>query len=121
MLCSSVKTLCRHLMVASIAVALLLVFTCVQAPAQSDRLSSWNEGPTKKAITDFVARVSKQGSPDFVSPRERFATFDNDGTLWAEQPIYESDWKKFFSFDSPEAAELQEGAMAIGETTPAPN
>ena len=57
-------------------------------PAQSDSLPSWNEGVAKKAIIDFVARVTKQGSPDFVPPAERIATFDNDGTLWCEQPIY---------------------------------
>jgi phosphoglycolate phosphatase-like HAD superfamily hydrolase len=57
-------------------------------PAHSDSLPSWNEGATKKSLIDFVARVTKQGSPDFVPPAERIATFDNDGTLWCEQPIY---------------------------------
>ena len=56
--------------------------------ASAQILPSWNEGPAKKAITDFVARVTKQGSPDFVLPGERIATFDNDGTLWTEQPLY---------------------------------
>ena len=56
--------------------------------AAADPLPSWNDGPTKKAITDFVAKVTKEGSPDFVPPAERIATFDNDGTLWAEQPMY---------------------------------
>src|SRR5262245_46681017 len=56
--------------------------------AQTDPLPSWNEGAAKKAITDFVARVTKQGAPDFVAPAERIATFDNDGTLWCEQPMY---------------------------------
>ena len=54
----------------------------------SDPLPSWNEGPTKKAIVDFVNRVTNQGGPDFVQPAERIATFDNDGTLWSEQPVY---------------------------------
>jgi phosphoglycolate phosphatase-like HAD superfamily hydrolase len=53
-----------------------------------DPLPSWNEGPTKKSIVDFVARVTKAGSADYVEPEERIATFDNDGTLWAEQPYY---------------------------------
>jgi len=53
-----------------------------------DALPSWNETATKKNIVTFVERVTKQGSPDFVPPDERVATFDNDGTLWAEQPIY---------------------------------
>jgi phosphoglycolate phosphatase-like HAD superfamily hydrolase len=56
--------------------------------AQQPPLPSWNDTATKKAIVTFVERVTKQGSPDFVPPAERIATFDNDGTLWAEQPIY---------------------------------
>src|SRR6059036_3840764 len=51
-------------------------------------LPSWNDGPTKQSIMDFVAKVTKEGSPDFVPPEERIATFDNDGTLWCEQPMY---------------------------------
>jgi hypothetical protein len=58
------------------------------AQAQSDPLPSWNDGPSKQAITGFVARVTQQGGPDFVPPDERIATFDNDGTLWVEHPIY---------------------------------
>ena len=53
-----------------------------------DPLPSWNEGPVKTAILDFVARVTRPGGPDFVPPDERLATFDNDGTLWTEQPCY---------------------------------
>ena len=56
--------------------------------AQSDPLPSWNDGPTKRAIIDFVARVTSEDSPDFVPAEERVATFDNDGTLWVEQPMY---------------------------------
>jgi G:T-mismatch repair DNA endonuclease (very short patch repair protein) len=59
-----------------------------QAQAQTDPLPSWNEGATKHAITDFVARVTRQGGPDFVPPDERIATFDNDGTFWVEHPMY---------------------------------
>jgi phosphoglycolate phosphatase-like HAD superfamily hydrolase len=58
------------------------------ALAQPDPLPSWNDGPAKKAITDFVAKVTTQGGPPFVKPEERIAVFDNDGTLWAEQPVY---------------------------------
>lgn len=54
----------------------------------TDPLPSWNDTAPKKAIFDFVERVTKQGSPDFVPEAERIATFDNDGTLWAEQPMY---------------------------------
>ena len=56
--------------------------------AAPDPLPSWNDGPTKQSILDFVAAVTKEGGPDYVAPAERVATFDNDGTLWIEQPIY---------------------------------
>src|SRR5580765_2096267 len=56
--------------------------------AQTDPLPSWNESASKKAITDFVTKVTTQGNPDFVPVDERIACFDNDGTLWSEQPIY---------------------------------
>jgi len=58
------------------------------ALAQSDPLPSWNDGATKKTITDFVGRVTRDGGPDFVPVPQRTATFDNDGTLWTEQPFY---------------------------------
>jgi hypothetical protein len=54
----------------------------------TDPLPSWNDTGPKKAIFNFVERVTKQGSPDFVAEGDRIATFDNDGTLWAEQPMY---------------------------------
>jgi hypothetical protein len=57
-------------------------------PATVDPLPSWNDTRPKKAIVAFVDRVTKEGSPDFVPVAERIATFDNDGTLWAEQPMY---------------------------------
>src|SRR6188508_437364 len=57
------------------------------AQTPSDPLPSWNDGATKQAITTFVSRVTTQG-PDFVPPDQRIATFDNDGTLWIEQPMY---------------------------------
>lgn len=53
----------------------------------TDPLPSWNDTPNKKAIVTFVEKVTKEGSPDYVAPEERIATFDNDGTLWAEQPV----------------------------------
>jgi hypothetical protein len=59
-----------------------------QVQAQTDPPSSWNDGANKEAITVFVARVTQQGGPDFVPPAERIATFDNDGTLWVEHPMY---------------------------------
>jgi phosphoglycolate phosphatase-like HAD superfamily hydrolase len=69
-----------------VLVAAFLVFT--QARAQADHLSSWKDTATKKAIVAFVEQVTKEGSATFVPPAERIATFDNDGTLWAEQPLY---------------------------------
>jgi hypothetical protein len=51
-------------------------------------LPSWNDGATKQSILDFVAAVTREGSPDFIAPAERIATFDNDGTLWVEHPMY---------------------------------
>ena len=57
------------------------------AYAQSDPLPSWNNGAARKSITEFVKRVTTRG-PDFVPPDQRIATFDNDGTLWIEQPMY---------------------------------
>ena len=53
----------------------------------NDPLPSWRTGIAKSAVVDFVARVTKEGSSDFVAPTERIATFDNDGTLWCEQPM----------------------------------
>jgi len=57
-------------------------------PPPRDPLPSWNDGSAKAAIVSFVGRVTKVDGPDFVRPAERIATFDNDGTLWAEQPLY---------------------------------
>src|SRR5690554_3404212 len=70
------------------SLGLLLAFTHAIARAGGEPLSSWNDGAAKSAITSFVASVTKEGSPDFVSPAERIAVFDNDGTLWCEQPVY---------------------------------
>jgi phosphoserine phosphatase len=58
------------------------------AGSQAAPLPSWNEGPSRDAIVDFVQRSTTPGSPDFVAVPERIAVFDNDGTLWSEQPAY---------------------------------
>jgi len=74
------------------AVALLPALSGLLRPipalAQTDALPSWNDGPAKTSITEFVARVTAQGGPDFIPVEQRIATFDNDGTLWCEQPMY---------------------------------
>lgn len=65
-------------------VLLCLTSLCRAQPA----LPSWNEGKSRQAIESFVQRVTTPGSPDFVPPADRIAVFDNDGTLWSEQPMY---------------------------------
>lgn len=57
-------------------------------PQGTDALPSWNDGPSKNAIVSFVQKVTSQGSAEFIPEAERIAVFDNDGTLWSEQPIY---------------------------------
>ena len=73
-----------------LAVSLLVLPALFQgiARAGDDPLPSWNDGAVKTTIMTFVERITQQGSPNFVPPDKRIATFDNDGTLWAEQPIY---------------------------------
>ena len=72
------------LMAAALIGALALTTVASQA---ADPLPSWNDGPAKQSIINFVGRVTMPGSPDFVPVAERIATFDNDGTLWSEQPL----------------------------------
>ncbi len=78
-----------------ILVVILLLTSVIFAEAQkkkeikvSDPLPSWNEGASKKSIVDFVTKTTKVGSTDFIPVADRIACFDNDGTLWSEQPIY---------------------------------
>jgi phosphoserine phosphatase len=68
-------------------ILLSAIVPCAIVHAQ-DPLPSWNDGPAKQAIVKFVERVTTEGTPDFVPVDERIATFDNDGTLWCEMPIY---------------------------------
>jgi len=85
----------KSFLVLSLLMAVIL-FGCNQNAKQlepentiiKDPLPSWNEGPAKKSIIDFVNAVTTKTSPDFILPADRIATFDNDGTLWAEQPYY---------------------------------
>ena len=69
---------------AALAASLALASTALAA----DPLPSWNDGAAKQSIVKFVERVTREGSPDFVAAPERIATFDNDGCLWSEQPMY---------------------------------
>jgi hypothetical protein len=72
--------------------------------ATPDALASWNEGAAKNSIMHFVERVTKAGGLDYVSPEKRIATFDNDGTLWSEQPYYS---QVAFAFDRIKAIASQ--------------
>ena len=71
-----------------IALVGVTVFNCTSKQTkQSDPLPSWNDGELKSAITQFVDDVTNENGPNYVKPEERIATFDNDGTLWFEQPV----------------------------------
>ena len=83
-------------LVSALLIAATMLLAGYPAFAQTDPLPSWNDGAPKKAIIDLVTRVTTQGSPDFVPVDERIATFDNDGTLWCEQPFY---FQMAFAFD----------------------
>ncbi|MCP5458330.1 MAG: haloacid dehalogenase-like hydrolase [Gammaproteobacteria bacterium] len=116
---------------------LFLLWLCVvtgvavaQSAAKSDPLPSWNDGKAKSAIIEFVQRVTDKDSPDFVPVPERVATFDNDGTLWSEQPLYfqgffalsqikhmaadHPDWATTEPFKSAIAGDMK-GLMATGK------
>ncbi len=64
------------------------LFGTAGAQAQTDPLPSWNNGPARQAILSFVKETTSQSSPKYVEPRDRIATFDQDGTLWTEHPLY---------------------------------
>jgi phosphoserine phosphatase len=76
--------------------AIIACLLSCAALAAEEPLPSWNDTDAKKALVDFVAAVTNPGSPGFVPPSERIAVFDNDGTLWSEQPMY---FQAFFVFD----------------------
>jgi hypothetical protein len=83
-----------------ICMIFLIVVGMLAATVSADPLSSWNEGQTKQAIIKFVQEVTNKSSPKYVSPEQRIATFDNDGTLWCEQPMY---FQGFFALDRVKA------------------
>lgn len=78
-----------------LTIALVVASSVIGAQA-SDPLVSWNDSAAKKAIVTFVEKTTNQGSPDFVPVSDRIAVFDNDGTLWSEQPMY---FQLFFALD----------------------
>lgn len=91
------KTSSKVIIIASV----VITFACIANIAGSqDPLPSWNDGPAKKAMTAFVNNVTSEESHSYVPPAERIATFDNDGTLWAEQPMY---FQALFALDRVKA------------------
>jgi phosphoglycolate phosphatase-like HAD superfamily hydrolase len=78
----------RRVLLAGAALATVPAFSSLASAQGSDPLPSWHEGPRKEAITGFISRITAKGAPQFVKPADRIATFDNDGTLWSEQPMY---------------------------------
>jgi phosphoglycolate phosphatase-like HAD superfamily hydrolase len=89
---------CRRMVV--FVLLLIAIGMLANSAEAGDPLPSWNEGTAKRSIIDFVNRVTQPGSPDFVVPEQRIATFDNDGTLWSEQPMY---FQLFFAIDRVKA------------------
>jgi phosphoserine phosphatase len=83
-----------------LALGFTLIFAVATTAQINDPLPSWNEGEVKQSITRFVKDVSTAGGSRFVPPAERIAVFDNDGTLWAEQPMY---FQLEFAFDRVKA------------------
>jgi phosphoserine phosphatase len=81
-----------------------LAFVASSVNAQTDPMPSWKDGPSKQAILKFVADVTKEGAPGFVPVAERIAVFDNDGTLWSEQPLY---FQVVFALDRVRATAAQ--------------
>jgi len=118
----------RHLSLAAIVVIASLILV---SPARAaDPLPSWNAGPSKSAILEFVKRTTTEGGSDFIPVNDRIAVFDNDGTLWCEQPVYfqlmfaldrirelapqHPEWKETEPFKSVLAGDLK-GVAAQGE------
>jgi phosphoglycolate phosphatase-like HAD superfamily hydrolase len=117
----------QNLIAAALALALAFANTLARA---ADALPSWNDGEAKARIVTFVQAVTDPSTQDFIRPEERIATFDNDGTLWAEQPMYfqflfaidrvkvlspkHPEWKDKAPFSSLLKGDLK-GAMAGGE------
>src|SRR5262245_10242965 len=82
------KNMRRSLLRAAVLLFVGMSDFSVASAQTNDPLPSWNNGAAKQKITEFVRRVTTPGTSDFVPPAERIATFDNDGTLWSEQPMY---------------------------------
>ena len=90
----------RHTVLAWLLGVTLALTGAGSAGAQTDPLPSWNEGAVKEGIVKFVQSVTDRVSAQYVAPEARIATFDNDGTLWSEQPMY---FQGMFAFDRVKA------------------
>jgi len=86
----------RRIVFAMVLLSFVWNSNAIAAASPTDPLPSWHEGSVKQSIVAFVDRVTDENSPDFVPPPERIATFDNDGTLWSEQPLY---FQLIYAFD----------------------
>ena len=91
---------------------LVLGFGSLATAQTIDSLPSWNDGKAKRSIIEFVETVTEKESPDFVPPAERIAVFDNDGTLWSEQPMY---FQVLFALDRVKALAPQHPEWADQE------
>ncbi|MFC6979294.1 hypothetical protein [Microbulbifer taiwanensis] len=99
----------------ALRLGLMLSFLGFSVVSAADPLPSWNDGKTKQSVIAFVEKVTKEGSPEFVPADRRIATFDNDGTLWAEQPLY---FQLIYAIDkvkemAPQHPEWKKGALRI--------
>jgi phosphoglycolate phosphatase-like HAD superfamily hydrolase len=90
----------KRIFKALIIFGLILIFSVAAAAQSSDPLPSWNEGKAKQAIIQFVKEVTQKDGSHYIPTEERIATFDNDGTLWSEQPMY---FQLFFALDRVKA------------------
>jgi hypothetical protein len=90
----------KLILLSVLTLVLAFIYSGLADAQTTDPLPSWNDGSTKQAVLAFVEKVTTPGSPDFVLPAERIATFDNDGTLWAEKPMYV---QLFFALDRVKA------------------
>ncbi|MBW2605954.1 MAG: haloacid dehalogenase-like hydrolase [Deltaproteobacteria bacterium] len=90
----------KRALITNLIVGSAFIFASLSPALAADSLPSWKDGKAKQSIIEFVAKVTKEGSSDFVPPNERIAVFDNDGTLWAEQPMYV---QLFFALDRVKA------------------
>lgn len=120
----------RRKLVGSVVFAALLWPTSIVTSVAQETLPSWNDGTAKSAIIEFVSAVTNEGGADYIAPADRIATFDNDGTLWSEQPFYfqlafaldrvkalapdRPEWKETEPFKSVLAGDMK-GVLASGK------